>query len=74
MSTIPIRVREEDWYRLMKSRGIGNIPERITELLDNEDALKRRIQELEEENARLEQQIDDEHTKVGGESVALSPS
>lgn len=71
MSTIPIRVREEDWQRLMKSRGLGNIPARITELLDNEEQLKRRVQELEEENTRLKQQIDDEHTKIG-ESLSSS--
>ena len=38
--TIPIRVLESDWEWLMNNRGLGNIPEKIHELIENE---KKRI-------------------------------
>lgn len=34
--TIPIRVLESDWKWLMNNRGLGNVPEKIHELIENE--------------------------------------
>lgn len=43
MKTIPIRVREDDWRWLMMNRGMGSIPDKVHELV--EDAKKKQQEE-----------------------------
>lgn len=53
--TVPTRIREDDWMHLKSSRGMGNLPERVHELVEMEPKYKALLKENEKLKTELEQ-------------------